>query len=201
MASNGLLQEIEKRRYQLVSMFKGHSIDPTKIPRIILISSSFSTNLKRMCNHVKPVVDLFTYRVFKNKQNQLAIKLEAQDKPPIETTVEIPKTVDHRNFLTEDVLKNMFDEVRRDIKNIDKENLKEYATKSYLAFSYRNKILCGIITRRNSFYIFVNSWNENFTRLLDDSTEVTIENKDDDYNLALEKIKKSLEEIKNVSKS
>lgn len=188
--------ELEKKRYNMVSMFKDHQIDANKDPKIILIASKFSSDIRRMCNHVSPDVDLYTYHVLENEEKKLAIIFTKQDQPQIETIREIPKLVNHRNILSKNELKPIFDKVRADIRKIDENNLKEYVTKSYVAYSYRNRIVCGIITRKSFFYIFINSWNENFTRLLDDYTNITIECESDNYDVAIKKIKQSLLEIK-----
>ena len=186
---------VDKNKHLIAHAYKEKNIDPSQEPRIILVAKDFSDDTIRACDYFNQQVDLFTYKVIKYENMDKGILFFPVDIPSI-PTISLPTTVkDHEDYITREELKSIFNFTREKIKEIDSKNLKEYAKKSYIAYSYKNKIIAGIKIRRKYFEIIVNYWDEKVQTIIDHKN-VKIEKGEDDYNDILNQISVSLTKVK-----
>lgn len=186
--------EVEKNKYFIVNMYK-NKIDPEKKTRIILIAKRFSDDQRRICNYIKPKIELYEYITIKDENNKKGIVFQQREIPLISTLDSPAKISDRRAYLKIEDLKKEFDKITNQIKSMSNEGLEEYPTNSYVAYSYRNKIIAAIITKRNSFEIIVNHWDESKQNIVNQDKKI-IEKAEEEYAEIIKKIKLSLSKMK-----
>jgi len=99
---------------------------------------------------------------------------------------------DHRNYLTEQALKPVFDRIRSDIKSIGND-IDEYSTQSYTGYKLKGRQFAWIGTHRNSIDIGSVMIDENKQLLDYDATRISSDQ--EDYSQAIEKIKNSFRNL------
>jgi predicted transport protein len=184
---------IDKDRYLISTLFSGTRIDPEQEPRIILIAEKFSEDIRRLSTLIKPEIELFEYTVLIDSSGKKGITYHSVTLPVIEEPISKPLGFDdHREYITVDSLKLLFDRMREQIKSISDE-IEEYVTQSYVGYKFRGRQFAWIRVYRRSIEIGAHIIDEN--KALLDYDGKRIESDVDDYSDTLEKIRTSFSNL------
>ena len=180
---------IEKDKYLITTLFSSKKIDPEQQPRIILIAERFSDDIRRLSTLVKPEVELFEYNVLLDSGGEKGITYHAVTLPIVEEPISKPLGFDdHREYITVDSLKLLYDRMREGIRNISNQ-VEEYVTQSYVGYKFRGRQFAWIRVHRKSIDIGAHIIDENKQLLDYDSKRIEIDT--EDYSEILEKIRTS----------
>lgn len=146
--------DVNKNKYVIANSYKDKPIDPKQNSRIILIAESFSDDIRELVTLVTPDIELFGYQVIELKNKEKGIVYFPVTKSMIENDdiSESPKIEGHYEYIKNEVLRPVIDNVRNDIKQIDK-TIHEYVTHGYIGFKYKGKVIAYLSVQRQSFDI------------------------------------------------
>ena len=185
--------EIDKNRYIIAKMFSSKKINPEEHPRILLIAEKFSDDIRRFCTLVIPDIELYEYTILETADGKEGICFHPVSIPKIEEIPPKPKTTEEiKGYITNDILKPVFNKVLKEIKKIGKD-IEDYTTQEYVGFKYRGRQIAWLLPHRKSFDIGVSNIDEDGSSIEPDS--LRIEAGTEDYTEIIEKIKKSFENI------
>ncbi len=123
--------EIYNNRFQIAQRFPKANIVPDVKPRIILIAKNYSESVLTIATFINPDVELFVYQVREDSNGIKGMVYHLISLPKSEITLEEPTILeDHRDYLKKEELKPLFEKIRTEIKNLNKE-IEEYFTTGY----------------------------------------------------------------------
>lgn len=191
--------DVLKNKYAIANSYKDQSIDPKQNPRIVLIAETFSDDIRQLVTLLTPDIELFGYQVIELKNKEKGIVYFPITKYIIENNdiPEAPKIETHYEYLKNEALRPVIDNVRNDIKQIDKA-IVEYVTHGYIGFKYKGKVIAYLIVQRQTFDISPVILDEkgsvveyNYQRINSPAAE---------YGDAIDKIKENFEKIHRLRK-
>lgn len=149
--------DVNKNKYMIANSYKDHPIDPKpdpkQKPRIILIAESFSDDTRELISLVTPDIEMFSYQVIElNKEKGIIYFLIKKYIIENDDITEAPKIEGHYEYIKNESLKPVIDDIRNEIKQIDK-NINEYVTHGYLGYKYKGKVIAYLSVQRQSFDI------------------------------------------------
>ena len=170
--------DVNKNRNVIANSFKDKTIDPKQNPRIILIAESISDDIRELATLVTPDIELYAFQAIEFKDHEKGIVYFSVSMPRLanEEIPELPKIEGHYDYLKNEELKQVIDNIRQEITQIDKA-IDEYVTHSYIGFKYRGKVIASISVQRQSFdltaTIIDDKGNvvENYTQRINSRTE------------------------------
>jgi predicted transport protein len=164
-----------------------------------LIAESFSDSIRELTTLVTPDVELYAYRVIEFKGNKKGIVYFSVSKPKIENEEiqELPKIEGHYNYLKNEELKKVIDNIRNEIKQFD-ESIEEYITHSYIGFKYKGRAIASISVQRQSFDLYANILADE--GYLIEYYSQRIKSKIEDYKDTLNKIRENYSKIQLLKK-
>jgi len=185
--------EIDKDRYIIAEMFPRRNISPEEHPRILLIAEKFSDDMRRLTTLVLPDVELYEYTALSTPDGKRGICYHPVSIPRIEEIPTKPRGIeDHREYITKNELKPLFDELIHEVKGIGK-GIEEYATQTYVGFRYKGRQLGWMGAQRKSFVIGAVAIDENGRVVNYPSTR--IETGDEDYKEIAHKIRETYQSL------
>lgn len=184
---------IDKNRYAIKNMFLRSEINPDEHPRLILIATAFSDDIRSLSNLVIPNVELFEYTVLSTSNGKRGIYFHPVSLPKIiDVPPKPPKIDDLLNYITDDSLKERCSKSIGTIEGIG-DGIEHYPTQSYIGFKYKGRQFAWLGVQRKSFDFGANIIDEN-KRLLG-YDKIRIEKVYEDYTDILNKIKTSFKNI------
>lgn len=185
--------DVDKERYAIAQMFSEKGVNPEEHPRIVLIASKFSDDLRRLCTLISPDIDLFEYTVLSSSDGAEGICYHPVTIPKIEDILSKPiKISDLKEYITKDEIKPRFDELINEIKNLGK-GIEVYSTQYYVGFKFKGRQIAFLGPHRKSFDVGSVVIDENGHILHYDFTRV--ESGTEDCKETLEQIKASFENV------
>jgi len=185
--------EIDKDRYVIAKLFPRKNVGPEQHPRILLIAEKFSDDMRRMTTLVFPDVELYEYTALLTADGKRGICYHPVSLPRIEEIPPKPRGIeDHREYITKDELKPVFDELILEVKAIGK-GIEEYATQSYVGFRYKGRQIGWVGPQRKSLIIGAVVIDENGPVV--DYPSTRIETGDEDYKEIAHKIRETYQSL------
>jgi len=180
---------IDKDRYAIRDMFSDKKINHDEHPRIVLIAEKFSDDVRRLSTLVVPDVELYEYTVLQTSDNDKGLCYHPVSLPKLEEVPSRSVTIDdHREYITKDSLKPIFNELLEKIKGIG-EGIEEYATQGYVGIKYKGRQIAYVSGMRKAIDIGAVLIDDN-GRVIDYPSQ-RIETGNEDCSDIIEKIKKS----------
>lgn len=181
--------DINKSRYVIANIFSKNDINPNLVPRVVLIAKRFSEDIRLLGTFVNIDVELYEYTTLKDSGGVKGIVYHPISLHKVEESIVEPSRMeDHKEYITNDDLKPVFDKVRKDINNIHND-IEEYVTQSYIGYKYNGRLLSWIAAQRKSFDVGVNNINEKGEAINSDSVRIKTGN--EDYIELIDKMKES----------
>ena len=183
---------IDKNRYSIKNMFSSSEINPDAHPRLILIATKFSDDIRSLSNLVIPDVELFEYTILLTSNGKRGICFHPVSLPKIIEPPKPPKIDDLLKYITDDSLRELYSKSIGTIKSIGN-GIEHYPTQGYIGFKYKGKLFAWLGVQRKSFDFGTYIIDENKRSLNSDT--IRIEKGDEDYTDILNKIKTSFKNI------
>lgn len=178
---------INKKRYIIANIFSQHNVNPKLTPRIILIAKRFSDDIRVLGTLVVPDIELYGYNTLIDSVKVPGIVYHPVLLPKVEESIANPLSVeDHREYITKENLKPIFDKIREQVQGIHS-TIEEYVTQSYVGYKFKGRQLSWVTAHRKSFDFGTNIVNEKGEIL--DYKSVRIQTGNEDYAEVFEKIK------------
>jgi len=125
-------------------------IDDSVIPRLILIAPSFSSHMLTAIKYIDSIyIDLYEYDVISSGEIRKVILREVEI-DEIDSVPEIPTISKHRDFLDEENIQELFDNMRA---YFEEKGVHFEARKKRIAFTLDGKIIGRFFRRRGWFKI------------------------------------------------
>ncbi|TEU13550.1 MAG: DUF91 domain-containing protein [Anaerolineales bacterium] len=180
--------DIDKNRYVVARLFADKDVNPEDPPRIILIAERFSEDIRRLSTLVRPDIELLEYSVVTLPTGEKGILYHPVS--PVPPPPPGPKPIEWLlNYLKEESLKPLLQEIRQAVKGIGK-GIEEYATPNYIAYKHTSGRQFAYIWPRRRYFDFGANIVDEDRRLLD-YEGIRIETGDEDYSEVLAKVKTS----------
>jgi hypothetical protein len=180
--------DIDKNRYVVARLFADKDVAPEDPPRIILIAERFSEDIRRLSTLVVPDIELFEYSVVTLPTGEKGILYHPVS--PVPPPPPGPKPIEWLlNYLKEESLKPLLQEIRQAVKGIGK-GIEEYAAQDYIAYKHTSGRQFAYIWPRRRYFDFGANIVDEDRRLLD-YEGIRIETGDEDYSEVLVKVKTS----------
>ncbi len=181
--------DVNKNRYVIAGIFSENNINPKLPPRTVLIAKRFSDDIRLLGTLVVPDVELYEYSTLKDSNDETGIVYHPISLHKVEESVSEPlKMDDHKNYITNEHLKPIFEKVRQDTKNIHND-IDEYVTQSYIGYKYKGRVLGWIQVQRKSFDVGANIIDDKGQVV--DYQSVRIKTGNENYTEIIEKINES----------
>jgi len=180
---------VYSNRDRIKEAFKENKINTNLEPKIILIAPEFSETLIRSVKHIRPIIDLYTYKILEcSKCGRQGVHLspiivEEPESPP----EPLPTLEDFVNYVTEPKAKETLKTLIEKIKNMG-EGIQLNPTKSYIGVFFKGKRIAVIVPKRKFFYVYLTRRSE--------WTDKTRVEKEDDYRDIYQKIENVYNELK-----
>ncbi len=185
--------DINKNRYVIANIFSQQNVNPKLTPRIVLIAKRFSDDIRMLGTLVVPDIELYEYITLKDSGEVQGIVYHPVSLPKVEESISDPlKVEDHREYITKEDLKPIFDKIREQVKSIH-HTIEEYVTQSYVGYKFNGRHLSWIAAQRKSFDLGTNIINEKGEVL--DYESVRFKTGNEDYADIIEKIKESFKSL------
>lgn len=189
--------EIDKKRFEIAKHYPTEKIKPNEHPRVILIAKHFSEDVKRLSTLVRPDVELYEYTTVKDSTSKIGIIFHNVSLPTIDETLSEPVSIkNHRDYITKEELKPIFDRIREEITNVGKES-NEYSVNQYIGYKFKGRQFAWIAVQRKSFDVGSHIIDEKGQIL--DYKSIRINSPEDikseSYREVLERIKKSFQNL------
>ena len=187
--------EVDKNRYVIAQLFSNKNVNPQEHARIIIIAERFSDDIRRMATLLVPDVELYEYTVLIDSDNKKGIVFHPVSLPKLEENISEPPSIQKLiNYITNEELHEIIEQIIEKLKNIDSE-IVEYPTSGYIGFKYKGRQIAWIGPYRKAF--------DFGAHIIDDKGHVVdyesirIEDKNEDYSEIVDKVKESYENLKN----
>jgi hypothetical protein len=180
--------DIDKNRYVVARLFADKDVNPEDPPRIILIAERFSEDIRRLSTLVRLDIELLEYSVVTLPTGEKGILYHPVS--PVPPPPPGPKPIEWLlNYLKEESLKPLLQEIRQAVKGIGK-GIEEYAAQDYIAYKHTSGRQFAYIWPRRRYFDFGANIVDEDRRLLD-YEGIRIETGDEDYSEVLAKVKTS----------
>jgi len=164
---------VEKYKYLIAKL--NPKIKPDETIKIILISEDYTIGTKNIIKFLKLDIILYTYITLIEKETgKIGIHFKEVDLPlpdPSVKVIKIKTLEDHRNYLSDDNLRAVYDSISTKVKNFEI-GIEDYSTESYVGFKLRGRQLGVIVCRRTFFLLYAGVYNEDNKHIENKSVKI-----------------------------
>ncbi|MBU4428950.1 MAG: hypothetical protein KKE37_06300, partial [Verrucomicrobia bacterium] len=169
---------VSTRAEAFARLYKHHSVDATKQPRLFLIAPSFSQTLVNRCKWLSIRPSLFTYVCLKIEgEEEIIPAFSEQEIPSAPDVIEITHLSDHMNYITDAAVRTRVEALLEEIKNWKPGSISLDAISFAISMKINNRVFAYLYPRRQ--YYQIGTYNAD-----DEWTQYPIKSEDD-----LEKVK------------
>jgi hypothetical protein len=140
--------------------YRERKIDPTQKPRLFLIAPSFSVSLLNRCKWIDISLSLFTFQclVFEDNPKEIVPVFKEITIPPRLQPVEVYTTDQKLNYITDDNVRKIAEELLKEIQSWDKDNILIEAIKYSISIKVSGRVFMYLDPRRKRF--LVSTWDD-----------------------------------------
>lgn len=133
-------------------VYKDKKINSTQPVRLLLIAPSFSSTLLNRCKWVDIPISLFTFQCI-TVDNNLVLIFQEMIIPSKPQPLEVHTVKVRLDYVTDNKVKKTVEELIKEIKEWDKENISIETTKSYVSLKVSGKVFGNLDLYRKHFWI------------------------------------------------
>lgn len=146
------------------SLYKEKRIDPKQKPRLFLVAPSFSVTLLNRCKWIDIPISLFTIQciILEDDPKEIIPIFQEITIPSMPAKVEVYTLEDRLNYITDSKLRRMVEDLLKEIKEWDSENILIEPTKYDVSIKVSGRVFSYLGPRRKHFIIYTfddeNKW-------------------------------------------
>ena len=152
---------VEKYKYLIAKL--NPKIKPDETIKIILISEDYTADTKNIIKFLNLDINPYVYLTLIDEETgKIGIHFKEVEIPITTTSITEPKIKtleDHRNYLSDDNLRAVYDSISVKVKNF-KIGIEDYSTESYVGFKLKGRQLGVIVCRRTYFWLIAGVYDE-----------------------------------------
>ncbi len=145
--------------------YKEKKIDPTQKLRLLLVAPSFSVLLLNRCKWIDIPLSLFTFQclVFEDNPKEIVPVFKEITSPPRSQPVEVYTIKERLNYITDDNVRKIAEELRGEIQDWDRDNITIEAIKYDISLKVSGRVFMYLEPRRKHFLISTWGSDDNWT--------------------------------------